>query len=460
MKRLLFTLLAMCLTIMTHAQATSLIVDCQYAGWLSTLVDVKDQPTLQNLKITGRINADDFAFIAKLNNKGSLVGRLDLSEVKIVGLGDIYTADDYLSANIIAGNPSSGKLTIKPFSCLVLPYSVKKVADITDSFTSAIDTLVFAPDSINYVNGHMIGGKFRHLILGDKVDSIPNYAAFEYTNSNSYAVSDMISIVNWNEMKEIIRYVGYRAFYGTNWRPDSLYLPCKIDTWETKTFEYKNGEHVFVGENIKTINGRVYGSTSYPSYTVNWKSSGIDSTLYVHLASDVPPKLEYFTTFSKNTIIYVPYGKGEDYKSDKKWSKFKIVEEEPIHVERVELSDKQIVLSKIGETYQLQATVYPADAQIRDVEYVSSDKAVCVVAQDGLVVATGNGKCTIVARAKDGGIPNVCQVTVDTEATGIEVVNDNRKVKGANVIYDLQGRRVYSPGKGIYIIEGRKRLMK
>ena len=48
--------------------------------------------------------------------------------------------------------------------------------------------------------------------------------------------------------------------------------------------------------------------------------------------------------------------------------------------------------------------------------------------------------------------------TYTNEETGIsEVKGENGKVKG---VYDLQGRKVENPSKGIYIIDGKKVLIK
>ena len=49
----------------------------------------------------------------------------------------------------------------------------------------------------------------------------------------------------------------------------------------------------------------------------------------------------------------------------------------------------------------------------------------------------------------------------DTIATGVDSINTQDSEENADVkIYDLQGRRVANPGKGIYIVNGKKVLMK
>ena len=51
--------------------------------------------------------------------------------------------------------------------------------------------------------------------------------------------------------------------------------------------------------------------------------------------------------------------------------------------------------------------------------------------------------------------------SLDDEATGINMVNgEGLKVNGSEVYYDLQGRRVLYPTKGLYIVNGKKVIIK
>ena len=67
MKKLLFLIaIALCCRFATFAQATSLTVDCQTPGWLSSKINYGDQLTVENLTITGYLNSDDLHFIGSL----------------------------------------------------------------------------------------------------------------------------------------------------------------------------------------------------------------------------------------------------------------------------------------------------------------------------------------------------------------------------------------------------------
>ena len=65
-----------------------------------------------------------------------------------------------------------------------------------------------------------------------------------------------------------------------------------------------------------------------------------------------------------------------------------------------------------GETCQLEATVIPADASDRTVEWSSNDDKVAVVNADGLVTAIAPGSTSITVTTRDGGYSARCRVSV------------------------------------------------
>ena len=57
MKNIFMSLaIVLCGCMSAFSQVTSLTVDCQNPGWLSSIISYEDQLTLRNIKLTGYIN--------------------------------------------------------------------------------------------------------------------------------------------------------------------------------------------------------------------------------------------------------------------------------------------------------------------------------------------------------------------------------------------------------------------
>ncbi len=84
-------------------------------------------------------------------------------------------------------------------------------------------------------------------------------------------------------------------------------------------------------------------------------------------------------------------------------------------VDSVTLNRQDITLSRIGESYTLQATVIPASTR-HSVIWTSDDPEVAAVDENGMVTAVDHG--TTVVRASAGGVTAACTVRVTASATG------------------------------------------
>ena len=81
-------------------------------------------------------------------------------------------------------------------------------------------------------------------------------------------------------------------------------------------------------------------------------------------------------------------------------------------VTSISLNEDYLSLEAL-DTYQLTASVYPTNADKKEVEWISSDETVAAVDQTGLVTALAKGEATITALAKDGSNQSSeCTVTV------------------------------------------------
>ena len=86
-------------------------------------------------------------------------------------------------------------------------------------------------------------------------------------------------------------------------------------------------------------------------------------------------------------------------------------EKEIVHVGQVTLDQTSLEMVE-GATAQLVATVLPAEAEDKTLEWSSNDVEVATVSDKGLVSALKPGTAVIKATAKDGGIAASCEVTV------------------------------------------------
>lgn len=84
-----------------------------------------------------------------------------------------------------------------------------------------------------------------------------------------------------------------------------------------------------------------------------------------------------------------------------------------VKVKSIKLSDTKVYLIAGEPAYKLEATVTPANATNRDVEWVSTKPKVAKVNDKGEVTGLTTGKTTIIARAADGGaVRGTCEVQV------------------------------------------------
>lgn len=145
----------------------------------------------------------------------------------------------------------------------------------------------------------------------------------------------------------------------------------------------------------------------------------------------------------------------------------------------VTLNKTEISFGKIGDTEELVATVLPADATNKELNWSSSDQSVAIVS-NGQVLCAGYGTAIVYVTTVDGGHMDSCIVTAKDGSTdiseiitngGISVDNGCIVLKGIPVekqivITDISGQIVYSVksngmdemvlpnfGKGVFIIK-------
>lgn len=415
MKYLITITLLVCINILCHAQATSLTVDNQTPGWLSSKINYGDQLTVENLTLTGYFNGTDFNFITDLSNRRSLHGVLDLSEAHIVAGGEkmdnTSLADDAWSPSII--NP---KL---PFQKVILPKSLKSREYGTVIWANA-DTIIVPKafdKRMSLLNYYGETHPFYFIPEGvEQLDNISDIKVLvpETCKKFEYNIRNATLYAPWETpLVEAVYYV-YTSDGGIYYYPEGvIYVPNgSKENYKTSDFkkmdirEYGDIELIF-----DTKSEKVYANESVPlKYEIQgWKdeigwldvksdNDGFECDLDVNQIV-FKEAGHYEITLTPRTIV--PY-----FNTIGGTCSFDVLE----HATSVEMPSALKI--GIGESSKLSAIVQPAGKTLDKVTWKTTDVFIASVDDDGLVKGHSRGSCKIIATSVDGGHTAICDVTV------------------------------------------------
>lgn len=112
-----------------------------------------------------------------------------------------------------------------------------------------------------------------------------------------------------------------------------------------------------------------------------------------------------------------------------------------VKVNGVSLNRSNLTFSSKGESFDLKATVRPANATNPRVSYTTSDASVAMVSSSGVVTAGAEGSCTITVKTADGDYTDSCRVVVkypEPEVIHVESVSLSSK----SLRFEEKGRTV------------------
>lgn len=414
------------------AQNTTLEVDNQYPGWLSSKIPFKDQASVQNLTVTGYINGTDVKFIRELINNRQL-SHLDLSDANIIAGGEAYYVPNQKYSYKIDKDNTIGSYMFKTdltskgrLIYLSLPKSVTEINLEYGSLNSGyinfcndnLDTLVIGGDLKMLRNIDVCQTK-KYLMIREGVDSLnaTNIQAkrvhlpttIKYLNRKTFSIDTVkANIENIDYFNNRCVYSGHSLNYDIGvLGNDTITFSENLSKWNVNAFLVKDGTTIFLNNKLKEINFNIdFGSSS------RWNGGALSAkNLIIHSPNRVPPfRFNNKDLFSTATI-YVPKGSVEAYKSQLPWSSATILEEK-VPVTGIRFDKENILFSEIGETALLRAIVLPEDADNKNVRWESSNEKVATV-ENGIVTCKGYGTAEISATTEDGGFTAVCKVTAE-----------------------------------------------
>lgn len=397
------------------AQNTSLVVDNQNPGWLSSKIPFKNQESVKNLTVTGYINGTDIKFIRELINNRALT-HLDLTNTNIVAGGEnYYNTYKVEKDNTLYNEMFSGKAN--GIDYLALPLSITKIEASPDesrqinSFYDKVDTLIIG-GSINMLSKYYLRNNIKYLYIREGVDSIEPYNYRKEQFKKIHLPKTLKSLGEGTFYCDTIdinldnlHFIDYRAIIGTL-VGDTIRFSKGISTIYTCSFGLNKGTTLFMPKNVTIIDRSCVSGHHYNH------NESFFLGLKIHLESPTPPQISnsgYWNDFLSSSTVYVPKGSIDTYKKAKYWS-YATILEETVPVTGITLDQENISFSDIGASVQLTATILPTDADNQKVIWKSSDTKVATV-KDGKVTCTGYGTAIITATSEEGGYIATCNVT-------------------------------------------------
>ncbi|MBQ8051183.1 MAG: Ig-like domain-containing protein [Bacteroidaceae bacterium] len=436
MKKICLLCLMLCISLWANAQATSLTVDNQTPGWLSSKIIYGDQLTVRDLKVTGYINNTDLKFIGTLIQLYSLDGELDLADCHVV-------------SETSGGNhnelKSLGLAKMDSIRVYRIPKSITTAENIVNNLY--VDTLYFNC-RLKYINQKCLwSGKvdIGHLDISENVDSIPDEAlcrapetgyttkiksvkfspkvryigtaAFSKSGLSSCNFNDLDSLEFLGNAKYGNKFVGNDSDYYHTFdlcTPDTIIIPQTLTSYPLTAFIYKKGCHIFIGDSPITLNG------GYNSYSI-YSASGEGLTF--HINQMTPPQItdwRFATKWFEGATVYVPKGAKSAYENSG-WSSTNIIEVNP--VEKITLNKHEITINKDEQGF-LSVAITPLDADDQSLKWTSSDIEIAKVDEKGTITALKPGEAWIkVVSVDNPEATDSCKVKVLQPVTGIELSN-------------------------------------
>lgn len=460
MKYLFLFVTILCCSVLCRAQATSLTVDNQTPGWLSSKINYGDQQTVRNLTVTGYVNLADLSFIGDLMSKHNLKGHLNLTDAEFVDT-------EFVDSPTTAG----GSLTMFQLNEIVSieRFSIPKCfSEISPYLLAGVqpDTLDYGSERCQVLTKFLVTNRYcgtnntpKVLILREGLTKIQIFGtdegdekmlqtivlpnSLDSIGNNAFKGCSNLANINLHDNINTIR---EGAFAETSVKPDTLYLPKSLKIYYTNSFPIKKGQVIVLEDEITRFNNNSWylKKTTNATYIINKvtppifvKGASANSysdgkelsgcTLYV-------PKEGYAMYADPEYNSVGSGGTWSGWTNPYSHAQLKTIY---IGVESITLNPSTASLN-VGSTLNLMATVLPENADNPSLTWTSVNPNVVSVSRDGLVTAIACGNTTIKAYSvEDPNIYATCEISVHQPLQAITLNTKNLTLNVGETYNDL-----------------------
>lgn len=428
------------------AQVTTLVVDNQTPGWLSSKINYGDQQTVENLTVTGYIDGTDLDFIRSLNLNRNLRGCIDLKDVNIVKGGTMTNYPNTIETDSVL--PYQAFANLKSLRKFVYPKSA--TCGTWCLLNTPCDTVIISNPNIkklllkNYVYTSE-SAKTKYVYIPDGVESIPNAPSYCYGMGIRFP-SSITSITAYGGMRdarifaEMMNPLGiiskYETYYSdingghTSQHPaisnSIIYVPKgtleeyqKSALKNNQIIEYYDLDSLYATHEIILYAGDNYQlemkalpNDDLVSYYVY--SSNNEDVAKINETGSILANEFGEAQITIVPIMVSPYAKGVSTSCNVKVFS---------HVTDISLPDSL----KLGLNTATKITpiLYPKDKTFSEILWSSDNQDIAIVDIEGNVTGKAYGKCKIYATTLDGGLMAECQVEVIQLVENISISQNN-----------------------------------
>lgn len=357
----------------SYAQQTSLTVDNQSPGWLSSRIGYGDQQTVENLKIIGYLNGTDFNFLIQMQQEYNLKS-LDLSDANIVKGGEDVLISTYSGSTSIMRNEVSILENNTLYGQMFFPFVNLKKLITPKSAMYTNETLCLNADTV------ILNGLFKKAALYSQTKGSGRVGTRQYAYSiHVLEITEGIDSIS-------LKADNSTATYSAPWEEMcQLTLPSTLTKLSHLRIEKGNIiSRIEHPENVTYNDCPIYGDT-----------------------------------------IFIPQGTTERYKSSGFRGMRVFVEmNSPEAIQIVNLINPVIKLYK-GESSSISIQYVPEQVFYKDLIWTSNDESIVTVNQNGKVQAIAPGMAEIiVSSAKNPDATDKCTIAVYDHTTGISMPSE------------------------------------
>lgn len=437
-----------------RAQQTSLVIDNQTPGWLSSKITYLEQQSVQDLRVTGYVNSTDLQFIGSLMGN-ALNGKLDLSDVIII-------KDENIDDNEIIYNLFDLKKESR-LRCIELPKSITKMNTSWGSRLE-VDSLILGSPNLPIISQLYLVPSDKSpsvIILREGVEKISPISSASSTDTperlqtnlettRSIVLPSTIkslpraflanhTILHSINMPSSIEEIGEYAFVGNTYLPKNLYMPKSLKKFHFNILCNALPDVLYLSENVTSItNKEHYDYNSSGSWYPNLTGDNpvvTSETMEIHIKSKSVPSLSvpstsYASTVFSNCTIYVPSDLVDSYKERTYFKNATILEEKEITSITFETKDAYYV----GDCFQLSPTYYPLDATDKLIEWSTLDPELVTITPDGNVVCNKYGNASIIASTSYGNLTESVNINIYEHTTGVELDQTELEMSVGDVV--------------------------